>query len=592
MRTRLLILGACVVVRTAAPASAPAQTTVGLAAAQTQSLEYSGVYLSTPDEDYFTPCGGDGIGDSWSLRFRENDPNAPFLKKVTAIRGSQPLTHFIRVRGSLGPPGTYNSGFQTRQLAVDTVLDVKESLEPCAGFGTPAAWNRMSARIRNVRGSALSTDRRLVALMDIDGRITLWSTETGALVRKLGAVAKGSVYAGSYGPMTFSDRGDLLAVGGNEAVVDVWRVRDGKRIFSLALKDAATVAKEMAKIPPRPDAPGYRPAPPPNSYNPAQQIVFNKQGTMLATTNFLSSIIWSMKTGKKLAEFNVGTDFRRKVFFVGKEGLLMTVDSGRMTLRSYLEAKPVTPLGMRVAETDRVVMSPDGRTIAVGTWGDSLFLWSLGQGPRTMLHTPGFLSGVTAFSPDGNTVAIAGGMFGLYLYDVRTGAPIKSFYNFQSGISGAWFTADGKAIVTLSTFDDRFRIVYIDPTARPAGQAIIDDSLTAQLPLGPPPTTSPRTVGGIVTGPGPNQRAVAGAEVAISNGDAPDSVIAQTTTSPGGYFSFNGIRFRHVLIRVRKSGFAPGIKYIHLTRWADEGPWGIELTPETRPAESPVDKSH
>jgi WD40 repeat protein len=435
-------------------------------------------------------------------------------------------------------------------------------------------------------GSALSTDRRLVALMDIDGSITLWSTETGAMVRRLGAVAKGSVSAGSYGPMTFSDKGDLLAVGGNEAVVTVWRVRDGKRVFSLALKDAATVAKEMEKIPPRADAPGWKPAPPPNSYNPAQQIVFNKQGTLLATTNLLSSIIWSMKTGKKLAEFNVGTDFRRRIFFVGKEGLLMTVDSGRMTLRSYLEAQPVTMPGMRAAQTDHVVMSPDGRTIAVGTWGDSLFLWSLGDGPRPMLHIPGFGSGVTAFSPDGNTVAIAGGMFGLYLYDVRTGAPIKSFYNFQSGLSGAWFTADGKAIVTLSTFDDRFRIVYIDPAARPAGQAIIDDSLTAQLPLGPPATTTPRTVGGIVTGPGPNQRAVPGAEVTISDGAAPDAVIARTTTSSGGYFSFNGIRFRHVLIRVRKPGFATGVSYIHLSRWADEGPWGVELRPDTPPVKS------
>lgn len=590
MRTRLLILGACMV--SSASAQAPAPTTVGLAATQNQSLEYSGVYISTPDEDYFTPCGGAATGDTWSLRFRDKEPHAPFLKKVTAIRGYPPLTHFIRVRGTLGSRGSYNSGFQTRELAVDTVLDVKESLERCAGFGTPAAWSRMSARIHDLRGSALSTDRRLVALMDIDGRITLWSTERGALVRKLGSVAKGSVYAGSYGPMTFSDNGDLLAVGGNEGVVNVWRVRDGKRVFSLALKNAATVAKEMEKIPPRADAPGYRPAPPPNSYNPAQQIVFNKQGTMLATTNLLSSIVWSMKTGKKLAEFNVGSDFRRKIFFVGKEGLLMTVDSGRMTLRSYLEAMPVAPPGMRAAETDHVVMSPDGRTIAVGTWGDSLFLWSLGEGPRPMLHIPGFLSGVTAFSPDGNTVAIAGGMFGLYLYDVRTGAPIKAFYNFQSGLSGAWFTADGKAIITLSTFDDRFRIVYVDPTARPATQAIIDDSLTAQLPLGPPPTTTPRTVGGIVTGPGPNQRAVAGAEVSISNGDAPDSVIARTTTSSGGYFSFNGIGFRHALVRVRKPGFAPGIKYIHLSRWADEGPWGVELTPEMRPAESAVDKSH
>jgi WD40 repeat protein len=520
------------------------------------------------------------------LGFRDNDPHAPFLKKVTAVRGYAPLTHFIRVRGRLGPPGRYNFGFQTRELAVDTVLDVKESLEKCAGYGTPAAWNRLPARFHDLKGTALSTDRRLVALMDIDGRITLWSTETGALVGKLGSVAKGNVYSASYGPMTFSDDGNLLAVGGNDGAVHVWRPRDVKRVFSLRLKDSAAVANERAKTPPPKGPQSFTGVLPINSYSATTQLVFNKHGTMLATTNLFSTIVWSMKTGKRLVEFNVGTDFRRKVFFVGNESLLMTADSGRMTLRSYLEARPVTPRGMLAAQTDNVVMSPDGRTIAVGTWGDSLYLWSLAEGPRPMLHIPGFGSGVTAFSPDGNTVAIAGGDAGLYLYDTRTGAPIRAFHTFPNALFGAWFTADGKAIVTVSHFDDRFRIVYVDPTSRPAGQAIIDDSLTAKLPLGPPPSTSPRTVGGIVTGPGPNQRAVAGAEVTISDGAAPGAVIARTTTSPGGYFSFTGIRFRHVLIRVRKPGFAPGVRYIHVNRWADEGPWGIELTPETRPAES------
>lgn len=588
MRTRVLFLGACLVSRT----SASAQKTTAPALPPIPSREYAGVYISTPDEEYFTSCGIDGAGDTWSLRFRDNEPHAPFLKKVTALRGYAPLTHFIRIRGRLGPPGNYNAGFQTRELSVDSVLDVKESLEPCAGFGTPAAWNRMPARFRNLKGVALSADQRFAALMDIDGRITVWSAEIGKVVRKLGPVAKGNVSAASYGPMTFSDDGNLLAVGGNDGIVRVWRPRDGKRVFSLQLKDSAAVAKERAKIPPRTDTPGWTQPLPPNSYSATSQLVFNRRGTMLATTNLFSTIVWSMKTGKKLAEFDRGNDFMGKIFFVGDEGLLSTADSGRFKLRSYLDAEPVTRAGTRARATEHMTMSPDSRLFAVNGWGDSVFLWSLGQGPGPVLPVPGFVTGVIAFSPDGKTIATAGGMFSLYLWDTRTGAPIRAFHNFPNALYAAWFTADGKAIVTVSHFDDRFRIVYVDPTARPAGQDIIDDSLTAKLPLGPPPSTSPRTIGGIVTGPGPNQRAVAGAEVTISNGDAPDSVIARTTTSSGGYFSFNGIRFRHVLIRVWKPGFAPGVKYIHVNRWADDRPWGIELTPEARPAESAVDRTH
>jgi len=278
---------------------------------------------------------------------------------------------------------------------------------------------------------------------------------------------------------------------------------------------------------------------------------------------------------------------RRKTFFTPDDGLLMTADSGRITVRSFIDAQPVTRPGTRAPGGEHVTMSLDGRVIAMSSWVDSVYLWSIAGGPGRTLHVPGFITGVMAFSPDGNTIAIAAGSSRFYLYDTRTGAPIKAFYNFAGSVSRAWFTAGGKSIVTLSNFDDRLRVVYVDPTARPAAEPVFDDSLTAKLPLGPPPSTSPRTIGGIVTDVGPNKRAVPGAEVTISNGDVPDSVVARRATSAGGYFSFAGIRFRHVVIRVRKPGFAPGVKYIHVNRWEDDGPWGIELTPEK--SEQPSD---
>lgn len=586
MRTRMLFLGACLVSCTSAPApktAPPATPTTAIAIPAIRSREYTGVYLSTPEEDYFTPCGIDGAEGDWSLRFRPNDPHAPFLKKVTANRGYAPLAHFIRVRGTLSAPGHYNIGFQTRELAVDTVLDVKESLEPCSGFGTPAAWSRIPARFGMPKGIALSADGRLVALMDREGGLALWSTETAALIRKMGSVAKGEQFGGGYTPMAFSDDGTLLAAGGGDRFVRVWRPREGTRVFSLPLTDSADNAEELAKIPPRPDAPAWRPPPSPNSYAPALQIAFNKRGTMLATTNMFSTIVWSMKTGKKLAEFGRG-GYTTKAFFVGDGGLLLTGDSGRFALRSNLDAEPVIRPGTRSRATERIVASPDGRHFAVNGWGDSVYLWSVDAGPGPVLPAPQFVTGVIAFSPDGNAIATAGGMFSLHLWDARTGAPIRAFRNFPSALSAAWFTSDGKAIVTLSTFDDRLRIVYVDPAARPDAQKIFDDSLTAQLPLGPPATTTPRTIG--VTVMGPNQRAVAGAEVEISNGDAPDAVVARTTASSGGYASFTGIRFRHVLIRARSPGFAPAVKYIHVARWENDGPWLIELAPEVRPTES------
>jgi WD40 repeat protein len=571
MRPRSFLLAACLISCTSARRK-PAPRTPPIS-----SQEYTGVYVSTPQEDYFAPCGIDGVGDTWSLNFRDGEPEAPFLKRVSAIRNDAGVTHFIRIRGSLGPSGRYNMGFQTRVLTVDSVLDVKESLEPCRGFGFAAGWSGFRESIRDTRAIALSADRRLVAMIDSEGQISIWSTATGKRVKRFASPDK-ATRSPLGTEIIFSDDDNLLAVGGTDRFVRVWRVRNGKALFSLPLKDSAATAKEMAKIPPRRDAPGYTPPPPSNAYTPARQIVFNKRGTMVATTNQFSTIVWSTKTGKKLAEFPLGNDLRRKAFFVGDESLLLTADNGHMTLRSILHPELVVPLGASATQTDLAAISPDGRTIVAGTWSDSVFLWPVTGDPPRVLHVPGFSAQATAFSSDGNTIALVGA--GLYLYDVRTGAPIRAFHNIPGSLSSAWFSTDGKSIVTLSNFDDRFRVVYLDPSARPPGEKVFDDSLTAKLSLDPSTAAGPRTVGGIVTGP--NKRAVADAEVSISNGDAPESVLARTTTSSGGYFSFNGIKFRHVIIRVRKEGLAPAVSYIHLTRWANDGPWGVELKPETR----------
>ena len=561
-----LLLGASVCAFLSISTPTPAQVS-------SASREYAGVYISTPDEDSFVPCGGD-VGDTWSLGFRDGEREAPFLKKATAYNGYPPLTHFVRIRGRLGAPGRYNAGFQTRQIGVDSVLDVKETLEPCPGFGVPAAWAGVPQRTSNANGLALSADGSLAAAADNNRQISIWATDRGVLIKKLSSISKSDPQNANGTLMTFSDDGKLLAVGIG-GIVRVWRVADGKRIFSLKLKDSAAVAKEKARLP-KPK--GWSQPPAPGHYSVIQHLVFNHSGTMLATTNLFSSIVWSMKTGKKLAEFNRGYDFRSKLLFLRNGGLIMTADSGRMVLRSYLDAKPVYRPGTRANYTEHVVMSPDGRWLAIHSAVQPVFLWSVTDAkPGPALPTPGFVTGAMAFSPDGNTIAIGGGSNGLYLWDTRTGAPIKSFHNFPGPLSHVWFLPDGKSIVTFSTFDDRFRIVYVDSAARAAAAAhgnLYDDSLTAKLPLGPPLSAAPRTVGGIVTGPG--ERAVAGAEVTIMNGDAPDSVIARATTSSGGYFSFNGITFRHVLIRATKPGFAPGVQYIHLMRW-ENGPFGVQL---------------
>jgi WD40 repeat protein len=409
--------------------------------------------------------------------------------------------------------------------------------------------------------------------MDNDRQISIWSTASGKVLTRFPSFDKAGTRSPNGSPMTFSRDGQLLAVGMVDGLVRVWRTIDGKGLLTLRLKDSVDVVRELTANPPPPNVF----ISPPRDWGAApKEIVFNKSGTMLATNNTFSTIIWSVETGKRLAEFNQRHDFLSHALFVGDSGLLMTADSGRMMFRSDLNAEPTIRPGTKSRTTEPVVMSPDERFLAAKGWIDSIFLWSVnGEIPEREINVPAFAMGALAFSPDGNAMAAAGGYNGLYVWDTRTGEPIKSFHNFPGVVSRAWFSADGKAIITYSAFDQRLRIVYVDSAARAAAAGNLLDSLTARQPLRRP-MNSPATVGGTVMA---SQRAIPGAEVTISNGDTPASVVARATTSSGGYFSFPGIRFPHVDIRVRKSGFAPGVKYVHLNIAEDGGTTIIELKP-------------
>jgi hypothetical protein len=72
-----------------------------------------------------------------------------------------------------------------------------------------------------------------------------------------------------------------------------------------------------------------------------------------------------MKTGKKLAEFDRGTDFMGKIF-VGDDGLLSTADSGRFKLRRI--STPASDAARHTGARDRAHDDESQRSLVRGEW--------------------------------------------------------------------------------------------------------------------------------------------------------------------------------------------------------------------------------
>lgn len=222
--------------------------------------------------------------------------------------------------------------------------------------------------------------------------------------------------------VSFSGDGELIASGGNDKTVKVWR-RDGSVV--------ATLAGHTESV---------------------TRVAWSPNSKVLASASRDKTVkLWDLKTGlPQLEKTLIGhKDFVFGVAFSPDGNLIATASKDKTVKLWDKEGVELLTLQGHKDGVNFVTFSADGKLIASASNDGTVKLWRRdGKLLRTLRGHSNWVLGV-AFSPNGNLIATAGRDNLVKLW-TKEGRLIKILSAHESAVYGVSFSADGKMLATAS----------------------------------------------------------------------------------------------------------------------------------------------
>ncbi|MDE3258590.1 MAG: hypothetical protein OYM47_12205 [Gemmatimonadota bacterium] len=272
----------------------------------------------------------------------------------------------------------------------------------------------------SVNSVAFAPDGILAAGVD-NGRVQLWEVETGERIGTLRHADWGGVTS-----VMFSPDGSGLASGSWDQVIKLWDLETRREIATWQV--------------PREDDNGL-----------SLSVVYSPDGTTLAS-GFLDGTVrlWDVSTQMEIATLEGHTDWVASVSFSPDGSLLASAGGGwdDRTVRLWdmaTQTEVATLRGHTAGVRSVAFSSPDGDTLASGSWDHTVRLWDVTENEEVAAleeHAGAVVSVV--YSPDG-AILISGDDDGrVLLRDVRSGNSVG--LSGHGSLSAMALSRDGVAL--------------------------------------------------------------------------------------------------------------------------------------------------
>lgn len=199
-----------------------------------------------------------------------------------------------------------------------------------------------------------------------------------------------------------------------------------------------------------------------------ESMAFTPDGKILATANHSGIQLWDLASRRELRKMPAskeaaasGEVFRMAMSPDGKTVALGSNDK-IIHLWEVSTGKEVRQLVGHTTTIYAVAYSPDGKTLASAGADNSVRVWDLATG-KEILKREGNATGFTdiAFSPDGSKLAASSWGNTAWLWQVRDGKELRQFRGHTSRLTSVAFSPDGKTLVTTA-WDETARVWNVE----------------------------------------------------------------------------------------------------------------------------------